>query len=118
MDRPRIGRSIANQRNRKGVAHGAEPITRLGAYVQPRSPAGARELPGARHGCLQGRGRALGPHFASGKAAISSPGWTRRTFIAAPRTAFTGERKKNSNFLKCQTSKSLERMKRTNKQSV
>jgi len=35
------------------VADGAEPITRVGAYVQSRSPAGARELPGARDGRLQ-----------------------------------------------------------------
>ena len=48
-----LGGALANQRNRKGVAHGAEPITRVGAYVQPRSSAGARELSGARHGRLQ-----------------------------------------------------------------
>src|SRR5439155_3582075 len=32
----------------------------VGAYVQSRSPAGARELSGARDDRLQGRGRALG----------------------------------------------------------
>jgi hypothetical protein len=60
VDRSWVGRGVANQRNREGVAHGAEPITRVGAYVQPRSPAGARKLPGARDGRLQGRARALG----------------------------------------------------------
>ena len=34
--------------------HGAEALTCVGAHVQPRSPAGAHELPGARPGRLQG----------------------------------------------------------------
>ena len=51
---------------------GIVPITRLGAYVQPRSPAGARELSGARNDRLQGRGRALGRRHPSDVGAVPS----------------------------------------------
>src|SRR6266511_6002670 len=71
MDRPRVGRRLADQRNRKGMAHGADAVTRMGAYVESRSSAGARELSGTRDDRLQGRGRGLGTAFSLGKLSAS-----------------------------------------------
>ena len=51
----------------------AEPIPRLGAYVQSRSSAGARELSGARDDRLQGRGRSSRGGILSFGEAVSFP---------------------------------------------
>ena len=53
---PWFRRRVANQRNRRSlVPHmGDRTQARVGAYVQSRSSAGARELSGARHDRLQG----------------------------------------------------------------
>ena len=97
---------------------GTEPITCVGAYVQSRSSAGARELSGARDGRLQGRKRGLGAASFSTWEAVSFPYRMRsyapqRADVSAgpgrPRAGFAPEIEKISNFLKCPASKSLER---------
>ena len=98
IHRSRFRRRVANQRNRKGVAHGAEDITRVGAYVQSRSSAGARKLSVPWDDRLQGRGRALA-------AALSSLGSCQLPLQSASEGMFrrpgcldSRQNRKNFNF--------------------
>ncbi len=69
-----LGGALANQRDRRSVAAWRDRTHPcLGAYVQPRSSAGARELSGARDDRLQGRGRGLGGDILALREAVSFP---------------------------------------------
>src|SRR4029077_3973292 len=100
-----------NQRNRRSVGPPWRDRTYpcVGAYVQSRPCARARELSGPRDDRLQGRGRALA-------AALSFSGSCQLPLKSAfeglfrrPGSGFASKSKEFSDFLKCPASKSLER---------
>ena len=71
---------------------------RVGAYVQPRSSAGARELSGARDDRLQGRGRALGGAFSLGKLSASPTKRASKAGFAGPGCRDSRRNQKNFKF--------------------
>ena len=105
-----LGGALLTSAIEEAWRHGAEPVTCVGAYVQPRSSAGARELSGAWDDRLQGRGRGFsGGVVVPGKLSASPTKCVRRHVSQARAPVFASKSKKFSDFLKCPASKSLER---------